>query len=289
MSIGYFSDEFCDQLTRQMKKTAYGRTFFARLRNRLQSHAVHFKLPMDGFILPPTEEDFRIDTNVLRPPFPNTVIEYTASDGELKAGEFRSSKRLVLAVDEGDSVVLFIAYSEDDKYRWIPPLAYFRFHYGNEISLSRTQPKELSDEILTAGEAWDGAISKLPSFDYSFDHYISDELRNLNQELSVYMDFCKALAEYDTEFTDHRPDAETAKKRRIRGKKPLYTYKVITITGKRRVSEVSKGGTHASPVAHLRRGHWRTYKSGVRGWVNAMMINGTDGIVVKDYKVESRA
>ena len=96
------------------------------------------------------------------------------------------------------------------------------------------------------------------------------------------------LAEYDTESTDHLPDAETARKRRIRGKKPLYTYKVITITGKRRVSEVSKGGTHASPVAHLRRGHWRTYKSGVRGWVNAMMINGTDGIVVKDYKVEPR-
>jgi hypothetical protein len=115
------------------------------------------------------------------------------------------------------------------------------------------------------------------------------ELKNLNQELSVYMDFCKALAEYETEIIDHRPDAETARKRRIRGKKPLYTYKVITITGKRRVSEVSKGGTHASPVAHLRRGHWRTYKSGRKSWVRAAMINGTDGIVVKDYKMESRA
>jgi hypothetical protein len=123
----------------------------------------------------------------------------------------------------------------------------------------------------------------------SVDHYASAQMENVSQELSVYIDFCNALAEYETEFTDHRPDAELARQRRIRGKKPLYTYKVITITGKRRVSEVSKGGTHASPVAHLRRGHWRTYKSGRKSWVRAAMINGTDGIVVKDYKVESRA
>jgi hypothetical protein len=285
MSIGYFSDEFCDDLTRYMKTKPQGAAFFGRLRKRLQSHAVHFKLPEDGYVLPDSGDSVIVATDVLKPPFPTTVIEFVTADSVLKPGEFRSSKRLVMAVDEGDSVVLFPAFFRDHKACWIPPAIYWRFYYGKEITLSRSEAKALTDDILAAGEVWDGAISSWMSLDL----YITAELRNLNQELSVYMDFCKALAEYDTEFTDHRPDAELARQRRIRGKRPLYTYKVITITGKRRVSEVGKGGTHASPVAHLRRGHWRTYKSGRKSWVRAAMINGTDGIVVKDYKVESRA
>jgi hypothetical protein len=284
MSMGYFSDEFCDDLTRHMKAIPDGGAFFKRLRRQMQSHAIHFQLPENGYVLPVSEDRVQVETSILKPPFPVTVVEFSASGSSLHADQFFSSKRLVLAVDEGDSVVLYPAYLKDDIARWVPPLIYWRFYYGKEIMLSRSQPKVLSGDTLAAGEAWDGAISSRMSLDY----YISAELKNLNQELSVYMDFCKALAEYDTEFIDHCPDAEATKQRRIRGKKPLYTYKVITITGKRRVSEVSKGGTHASPVAHLRRGHWRTYKSGVRGWVNAMMINGTDGIVVKDYKMESR-
>jgi hypothetical protein len=284
MSVGYFSDEFCDDLTRYMKTTPQGAAFFGRLRKRLQSHAVHFKLPDGGYILPDIDDAMDMNTEILKPPFPVTVIEYATAGDDLRSDEFRSSKRLVMAVEEGDRVVLFPAYFKDDDDLWIPPIIYWCFPYGNEISLSRTQAKELGDNVLAVGEGWAGAISsRMP-----LAQYAAMEIRNLNQELCVYMEFCKALAEYDTESTDHLPDAETARKRRIRGKKPLYTYKVITITGKRRVSEVSKGGTHASPVAHLRRGHWRTYKSGVRGWVNAMMINGTDGIVVKDYKVEPR-
>lgn len=285
MSAGYFSDEFCDWLTRYMKTTHEGVPFFRRLRKRLQSHAVHFKLPENGYVLPDSGDSVIISTDVLKPPFPITVIEYTTADSELEPGQFRSSKRLILAVDEADSVVLLPAFFRDDRDCWIPPFLYWRFYYGKEITLSRSEAKALSDDVLVAGEAWEGAVPRA----MRLDHVIAAELRNLNQELSVYMDFCKALAEYDTEFTDHRPDAETARKRRLRGKKPLYTYKVITITGKRRVSEVSKGGTHASPVAHLRRGHWRTYKSGRKSWVRAAMINGTDGMVVKDYKVESRA
>tara|TARA_R110000868_G_scaffold195033_2_gene440624 strand:+ start:476 stop:1333 length:858 start_codon:yes stop_codon:yes gene_type:complete len=285
MSMGYFSDEFCDDLTRYMKKNPQGAAYFKRLRKRLQSHAINFKLPNHGFILPSDEECVLVSTDILKPPFPVTVIEYTSIGGDLKPDQFYSSKRLVMAVEEGDSVVLFPAYYVDDSAEWFPPFVYWRFYYGKQLSLSRAHPREIPDEILSVGEGWDGAIMN----DTSLDYYASMAIENVSQELSVYMDFCKALAEYDTEFIDHRPDAETARKRRIRGKKPLYTYKVITITGKRRVSEVSKGGTHASPVAHLRRGHWRTYKSGRKSWVRAAMINGTDGIVVKDYKMESRA
>jgi hypothetical protein len=96
------------------------------------------------------------------------------------------------------------------------------------------------------------------------------------------------MSQYETEITDQKPDEKLQKLRRIRSKKPLFTYKIITITGKKKQSQ-PRGGTHASPVTHLRRGHWRHYKSGKRSWVEAALINGKDGMVVKDYRVKSRA
>ncbi len=46
------------------------------------------------------------------------------------------------------------------------------------------------------------------------------------------------------------------------------------------------GGTHASPIEHERRGHWRTYKSGKRTFVESTTINkGKGGKVDKGYIV----
>lgn len=48
----------------------------------------------------------------------------------------------------------------------------------------------------------------------------------------------------------------------------------------------SLGGTHASPVEHLRRGHWRTARNGRRFFVEARIINeGKGGRIEKDYIV----
>lgn len=48
-----------------------------------------------------------------------------------------------------------------------------------------------------------------------------------------------------------------------------------------------QGGTHASPRAHDRRGHFRTYASGKRVWVrNARVGDAALGIVLKDYEVK---
>lgn len=47
-----------------------------------------------------------------------------------------------------------------------------------------------------------------------------------------------------------------------------------------------RGGSHASPRLHDRRGHWRTYPSGKRGWVkNCKVGDPSKGVVFKDYKV----
>lgn len=288
MSIGYFSDEFCDDLKYFAKSNQAGAAYFNRIRKRLQANAIHFQLPHGGYILPEESDEVFIETDILRPPFPTTVIEYTEGGGELRAGETPSTKRLVLAVDEGDGVTLFPAYYADVHDIWQPPNLYWRLMYGRTFTLSRTKPRDFcDDDSIRYGEGWPGVLAsvKIPM---SLEQYASIELSNVNQELSVYMDFCLAMSQYETEIVDQKPDAQAQKLRRLRGKKPLYTYKVITITGKKRVPKEGKGGTHASPVTHLRRGHWRHYKSGKRSWVEATLINGKDGIVAKDYKVEAR-
>jgi len=46
-----------------------------------------------------------------------------------------------------------------------------------------------------------------------------------------------------------------------------------------------QGGTHATPRRHQVRGHWRTYKSGKRGWVKECWKgDASRGTVFKDYQ-----
>jgi hypothetical protein len=288
MSINYFSDELCEDLKKYVKSNREGASYYNRIRRRIQENAIHFALPHGGYILPEDGDEVVIGTDILRPPFPVTLIEYSEGGGPMRPGETPSTKRLVMAVDEGDGVVLFPAYYSDTYDVWHPPILYWRFKYNREFSLSRTKPKDFADsDIMQYGEGWSNALAstKIP---LSLEEYATIELRNINQELSVYMDFCLAMSQYETEITDQKPDEKLQKLRRIRSKKPLFTYKIITITGKKKESQ-PRGGTHASPVTHLRRGHWRHYKSGKRSWVEAALINGKDGMVVKDYRVESRA
>jgi hypothetical protein len=82
--------------------------------------------------------------------------------------------------------------------------------------------------------------------------------------------------------TPHRANVSRAK----RGLKPLYDWHTIVIEPPKPQSE-SRGGTHASPRRHQARGHWRTYKSGKRGWVKECWRgNASKGTVFKDYELK---
>ena len=64
--------------------------------------------------------------------------------------------------------------------------------------------------------------------------------------------------------------------------------KFIRITGEIAVRNEPKGGTHASPQAHMREAHWRTYKaSGKCVWINEMAIKGGSP-VPRNYRVDHR-
>jgi hypothetical protein len=63
--------------------------------------------------------------------------------------------------------------------------------------------------------------------------------------------------------------------KRERSGKPAYPVVTYVNVGELRqaMERTSRGGTHASPVPHFRRGHVRTYESGKKVWIDSMLIN----------------
>lgn len=104
---------------------------------------------------------------------------------------------------------------------------------------------------------------------------------------------CAIAKRLQTASIAYRPKAAVTpaknRKRMLKGKRPLFVWHTVTIaaTPKVAVATPDVAGTHASPRAHDRRGHWRTLKvSGKRVWVKHCRVgNPADGVVFKDYKV----
>lgn len=76
-------------------------------------------------------------------------------------------------------------------------------------------------------------------------------------------------------------------KRQAKGKPALtFDWHTVVIEPPKQKND-PQGGTHASPRRHQVRGHWRTYKSGKRGWVNECWKgDASKGTVFKDYKIK---
>ena len=75
-------------------------------------------------------------------------------------------------------------------------------------------------------------------------------------------------------------------KRKRKGKAPLYEWSTVQL--ERKIPELPaapKGGTHASPRLHQRRGHWVTSKLGKRFWRSESVVGKPEnGMIFHDYK-----
>lgn len=81
-------------------------------------------------------------------------------------------------------------------------------------------------------------------------------------------------------------DTFTNRRKITAGKKPSYEWKTVFIEPKQFRQE-PKGGTHASPRLHDRRGHLRRLKSGKNVWVKAHKVgDATKGVVFHDYEIK---
>ena len=100
--------------------------------------------------------------------------------------------------------------------------------------------------------------------------------------LLVRLDGSKAIEGYRAEVAR----TFTARRQIARGKAPAYAWRTVEVTARVRTDRGPAGGSHASPRAHDRRGHWRALPTG-RVWVRPCRVGDpASGTVFHDYRVK---
>ena len=118
---------------------------------------------------------------------------------------------------------------------------------------------------------------------------------NLSQEMqddaATAMNLCAMLNMHNVSTAERTPPGKVNKKRLATGKRPLYSYRVLTVDGEQWDSlgdEDFSSGVHNEGVrSHLRRGHIRRLDGGSKLiWVRATFVRGSvPGFVDKDYNI----
>jgi hypothetical protein len=126
-------------------------------------------------------------------------------------------------------------------------------------------------------------------------HYRAlDELQTLTKEdaemtLGFVGAWYESLSKRNEAYVPNVQQTFTNKRKIAQGKVPTYEWRTVTIEAVKPRKE-SKGGTHASPRLHDRRGHMRRLASGKTVWVkNCKVGNSANGIVFHDYKIAEAA
>jgi hypothetical protein len=229
-------------------------------------NGVFFTLPEDGKVAS-AEQIERLDTYaLLRPPYPVCILEYAADPTA-------NLKVIVVVETIGDVVHIDFMTSAISGGIWTPPAAYCSGRVGEfEYDIKPRLPFYVHNK----GKEW------------SQGRDFKADIRLMLEAMAtrVVTEFLMAVHEQSVGAEEVEAPERLNRKRLKRGKVPLFAYKVLTIGKPKRPTE-HKGGTHASPRSHLRRGYYRMSRGGVRHWVKPCMVKGeTPGFVHKDYKVE---
>ena len=193
-----------------------------------------------------------------QPPFDKCVVVY---QGATKAGQKHEFIMTVQTYPEqpypekGTAVAVgMLARMAGESYRQMPPLAYL-------VEGDRYQYWSLPDEPIKDEEA--NLILSWVTIWY----------RSLSQGTEAYVPTAR-----DT-FTNRRKIAQ--------GKLPIYEWRTVVVTPRKPyAASESKGGTHASPRQHDRRGHLRHLRNGKDVWVRPCKVGDpSKGAVFHDYEV----
>lgn len=115
-------------------------------------------------------------------------------------------------------------------------------------------------------------------------------IRNADSAIGVVLEFCDQLSTTHTEEVIQQASPKN-NRRILDGKLPIWEVKTLVLkTPVTRTVSEHQGGTHASPRQHIRRGHYRHYKSGKIAWVRDCIVGSLEqGFIHKDYRVEAAA
>lgn len=128
--------------------------------------------------------------------------------------------------------------------------------------------------------------------DDGFKVYRRDKQISLDDVKPVHRMVLAVLIKLAEHSQGYRPTPQRTfinQKRQSKGKPALtFDWHTIVIEPPKQKND-PQGGTHASPRRHQVRGHWRTYKSGKRGWVKECWKgDASKGAVFKDYKIKEQ-
>jgi hypothetical protein len=189
------------------------------------------------------------DDDILRLPYPVCFLAGTQTNGTAVVLRLHSNSTHASLTVGG-----FVVGPRDEWVRAIEPTVITRVDGGLEISQPDGSPPSDKSEHLAVLQ------------------YIEDFLLALRQPMKAYVPTA-------------RPSLIN-RKRAAKGKGPvLFDWHTVTVEPPKPKAE-PKGGTHASPRLHDRRGHWRRCPSGRVVWVRHCKVgDASKGVVFKDYKV----
>lgn len=274
-----YSAEAIDSLTESVVDSEDARTVVDVVLSILEG-GHKFVLPDSGMLLGNKVTLQMIGLSRL--PFPQIVIEFPVlnqSDtlAPDDASKFRSSKRIVVCYEYSnhgkDGFIAWAVSYDNANDAWAPMSFGFFVAYRNEDEDPYVRVVSfgvLPEKVL---EAYPDAATR------------QAELLRANQaEMRAVFQLCAALSCTNVTTDVIRPNREA---RAARPASTLFDYHVLMIRpGAEHATSEDKGGTHASPRTHLRRGHIRRLAWGPRVWVNSCVVNPSAiGTVNKDYRV----
>lgn len=165
---------------------------------------------------------------------------------------------------------------------------------GKDFALWLTKAK---DSVTVGGcSMWHGGKYFTP-YAYvltsdGFRIYQKNEQISLEDVKPVHRMVLAVLIKLAKHTQGYRPTPKRTfinQKRQLKGKSAIsFDWHTVEIEPPKLKNDY-QGGTHASPRRHQVRGHWRTYKSGKRGWVNECWKgDATKGTVFKDYQIKGK-
>ena len=165
---------------------------------------------------------------------------------------------------------------------------------GKDFALWLTKA---NDSVIVGGcSMWHGGKYFTPyayvSTSDGFRIYQKNEQISLEDVKPVHRMVLAVLIKLAKQSQGYRPTPKRTfinQKRQLKGKPAIsFDWHTVEIEPPKLKNDY-QGGTHASPRRHQVRGHWRTYKSGKRGWVNECWKgDATKGTVFKDYQIKGK-
>lgn len=187
-----------------------------------------------------------------KPPFNKSLVLWA---GTTKSHPYYEMMMIVAGSDPEEGVVIDLSKGPPGKRITFPPLVYIidngQIKYG-PVDDGEQIPTDVAEVMLSMVSIW-------------FD--------SLDSGCNSYRPEVKPT------FTNRRKIAQ--------GKLPTYDWLTVKI-GPRCEKQASKGGTHASPRLHDRRGHIRRLQTGKNVWVKQCKVGDASiGTVFHDYQIQA--